>query len=157
MKKKPSESKSQIERFREMARELGADESDEAFKVKLRAIARQNPSQTHAGDSSIMAAWDETATRDAFRQRYLRLDDERARLLREAQRDPSRQRWHDAVSAKAAIYQLIYQSDCLSSSEALSRRLSEISDPDEHEEDASKWFDRAWRAELRAVKREYCR
>lgn len=31
----------QIDRFRQMARELGCDEDEEAFRAKLRTIARQ--------------------------------------------------------------------------------------------------------------------
>lgn len=38
----------QIGRFREVARELGADESEEAFKAKLRVIARQKPREEEA-------------------------------------------------------------------------------------------------------------
>lgn len=35
--------KPQIERFREMARELGCDEDEEAFKAKLAQVMRHQP------------------------------------------------------------------------------------------------------------------
>ena len=35
--------KPQIERFREMARELGCDEDEEAFKAKLSQVMRHRP------------------------------------------------------------------------------------------------------------------
>jgi hypothetical protein len=38
-KSKPS----QIQKFREAARELGCDESDERFQEALRAVAKQKP------------------------------------------------------------------------------------------------------------------
>jgi hypothetical protein len=38
-----TEGKAQIERFRETARELQCDESEEAFRHKLRTIARPAP------------------------------------------------------------------------------------------------------------------
>jgi hypothetical protein len=37
--------KPQIERFREMARELGCDEDEAAFDEKLRQVARHKPSR----------------------------------------------------------------------------------------------------------------
>lgn len=40
---KPSPSQSQIERFREAAREHGCDEDEAAFDEKLKRIARQKP------------------------------------------------------------------------------------------------------------------
>jgi hypothetical protein len=39
-----------IERFQEMARELGCDEDEDAFKAKLGQIARQKPKDGQAGD-----------------------------------------------------------------------------------------------------------
>jgi hypothetical protein len=38
--KPKSESASQIEKFRQLARELDCDESEEAFKAKLKAVAK---------------------------------------------------------------------------------------------------------------------
>jgi hypothetical protein len=38
--------KPQIERFREMARELECDEDEEAFKAKLAQIMRHKPNDT---------------------------------------------------------------------------------------------------------------
>lgn len=35
--------KSQLERFREAARELGADDDEERFNEKLRKLAKQKP------------------------------------------------------------------------------------------------------------------
>ena len=35
--------KPQVEKFREVARELGCDESEERFDEKLRAIAKKKP------------------------------------------------------------------------------------------------------------------
>jgi hypothetical protein len=40
---KPVGAKSQIERFRETARELGADESEEAFDAALKKVAKEPP------------------------------------------------------------------------------------------------------------------
>jgi hypothetical protein len=40
-----AENASQIDRFRETARELGCDEDEAAFKDKLRVIARQKPKE----------------------------------------------------------------------------------------------------------------
>jgi hypothetical protein len=37
------DAKSQIDRFRETARELGCDEDEAAFRDKLRVIARREP------------------------------------------------------------------------------------------------------------------
>ena len=42
-KPRPEDEKPQIERFRETARALGADEDEAAFDEKLRVIARQKP------------------------------------------------------------------------------------------------------------------
>jgi hypothetical protein len=36
-------SKSQVQKFREAARELGCDESDERFEEALRAVAKHKP------------------------------------------------------------------------------------------------------------------
>ena len=41
--KKPPIDKAQIDRFKEAARAIGADEDESAFKVKLAVIARQKP------------------------------------------------------------------------------------------------------------------
>jgi len=43
--------KPQIERFREMARELGCDESEEAFDAVLRKIATAGPPRNIARQS----------------------------------------------------------------------------------------------------------
>lgn len=40
---KPDSRESQLDRFRETARALGADEDEAAFKEKLAVIARQKP------------------------------------------------------------------------------------------------------------------
>jgi hypothetical protein len=40
---KPTDTPSQIDRFRETAKELGCDEDEAAFRDKLRVIARQKP------------------------------------------------------------------------------------------------------------------
>jgi hypothetical protein len=42
-KPRPPEEKPQIERFREMARELGCDEDEDAFKAKLAQVMRHQP------------------------------------------------------------------------------------------------------------------
>jgi hypothetical protein len=42
---RPSDGKTQSERFMEMARELGCDEDEAAFKAKLAQIARQKPKE----------------------------------------------------------------------------------------------------------------
>jgi|HubBroStandDraft_2_1064218.scaffolds.fasta_scaffold3288559_2 hypothetical protein len=42
-KPRPSDEKPFAERFQEMARELGCDEDEDAFKAKLGQIARQKP------------------------------------------------------------------------------------------------------------------
>jgi hypothetical protein len=42
-KPRPSDGKTQSERFIEMARELGCDEDEAAFKAKLAGIVRQKP------------------------------------------------------------------------------------------------------------------
>jgi hypothetical protein len=42
-KPRPSDGKTQSERFIEMARELGCDEDEDAFKAKLGVIARHKP------------------------------------------------------------------------------------------------------------------
>jgi len=42
-KPRPPDEKPQIERFREMARELGCDEDLDAFKAKLAQIMRPRP------------------------------------------------------------------------------------------------------------------
>lgn len=38
-----AESKSQLERFKEAARELGADDDEERFNEKLKKLAKQKP------------------------------------------------------------------------------------------------------------------
>jgi len=43
-KVKKSASRSQFEKFKETARQIGADESEAAFKDKLRRIAKPKPS-----------------------------------------------------------------------------------------------------------------
>lgn len=43
-KPRPADGKPQSERFIEMARELGCDEDEEAFKAKLGLVARHRPS-----------------------------------------------------------------------------------------------------------------
>jgi hypothetical protein len=40
-----AETKTQAAKFKEAARELGCDESEEAFDEKLRVIARQKPKE----------------------------------------------------------------------------------------------------------------
>lgn len=45
-KPRPSDGKTQSERFIEMARELGCDEDEAAFKAKLAQIARHRPADT---------------------------------------------------------------------------------------------------------------
>jgi hypothetical protein len=42
-KPRPPDEKPQIEKFREMARELGCDEDEEAFKAKLAQVMRHRP------------------------------------------------------------------------------------------------------------------
>lgn len=42
-KPRPPDEKPQIERFREMARELGCDEDEDAFKAKLAQVMRHRP------------------------------------------------------------------------------------------------------------------
>lgn len=41
---------SQIERFKEAARQLGCDEDEAAFDEKLKVIARQKPKMGEPGD-----------------------------------------------------------------------------------------------------------
>ncbi len=43
MSKSKSENKPQIDRFKEVARQLEADESEAAFDEKLKALAKQKP------------------------------------------------------------------------------------------------------------------
>jgi hypothetical protein len=43
MTEKPTDTRTQIDRFRETARQLGCDEDEAAFRDKLRVIARQKP------------------------------------------------------------------------------------------------------------------
>jgi len=45
MKRDKKIPKDQIDRFREAARSLGADEDEAAFKAKLGVIARQKPKE----------------------------------------------------------------------------------------------------------------
>jgi hypothetical protein len=42
-KPRPADEKPQIDRFREMARELGCDDDEEAFKAKLAQIMKYKP------------------------------------------------------------------------------------------------------------------
>lgn len=42
-KPRPPDEQPQIEKFREMARELGCDEDEEAFKAKLAHVMRHRP------------------------------------------------------------------------------------------------------------------
>jgi hypothetical protein len=44
--------KPQIERFREMARELGADDDMDAFREKLKQVARHKPKEGPTEPSS---------------------------------------------------------------------------------------------------------
>jgi hypothetical protein len=46
MSKDTSQTKTQIDRFREKARALGCDEDEASFKEKLKTIARQRPKES---------------------------------------------------------------------------------------------------------------
>ena len=46
MSKKGKRPDEQIDRFKEAARELGCDESEEAFRAKLAVIGRHEPKKT---------------------------------------------------------------------------------------------------------------
>ena len=54
--KAKSPSASQIERFKETARQLGADESEAAFEAKLKAIATANLAEKKAPPKSKRTA-----------------------------------------------------------------------------------------------------
>ena len=45
---KPETGKSQAQKFKDLARETGADEDERAFKDKLRRIAKQKPAKPEA-------------------------------------------------------------------------------------------------------------
>ena len=47
----PTKPSSQSDRFKEMARELGCDEDEAAFKAKLGQIARQKPQDDSIGEA----------------------------------------------------------------------------------------------------------
>ena len=49
-KHRPSDGKTQSERFIEMARELGCDEDEAAFREKLGQVARQKPKDRRKDD-----------------------------------------------------------------------------------------------------------
>lgn len=42
--------KSQAEKFKDLAREIGADENEESFRDKLRRIAKQKPDKPAKGE-----------------------------------------------------------------------------------------------------------
>lgn len=44
MKRQPDQNANQIDRFKNLARELGCDEDEEAFKEALAKVARHKPS-----------------------------------------------------------------------------------------------------------------
>lgn len=47
-----SNDKSQLERFKEAARELGTDDDEERFNEKLKKLAKQNPGRQGKEDSN---------------------------------------------------------------------------------------------------------
>jgi hypothetical protein len=47
MRKSPTDTEAQIDRFKELARELGCDESEEAFDQALKKLVGAGPAPKH--------------------------------------------------------------------------------------------------------------
>lgn len=135
-------------------RALGCGEDEDSFKAKPAVIARQKPKQNVTRDEKDMASvWDADAMRASFKASRQRLELEREALARQALTDPSRRRWHDEVNAKAIIFQQLCETDCLAAVDTFRRKLRELRDPaDFEEDDITDWFKRSWARQLRALR-----
>ncbi|MFL1875701.1 hypothetical protein ACIKT0_10960 [Hansschlegelia beijingensis] len=56
MSSKEPDAKLQLDKFRELARELGCDQSEERFDEALRKIGKAKPSKDEAGDQPDQGA-----------------------------------------------------------------------------------------------------
>ena len=73
MTEKPTDTRTQIDRFRETARQLGCDEDEAAFRDKLRVIARQKPEPSAKKRPKPVACQESEAMNQRLREADVRL------------------------------------------------------------------------------------